>query len=274
MGPVPGHPPDTPTSRALADLRVVDLTGTLGAVCGKILADLGADVLRIEPPGGHSLRRRAPLADGVDADEAGLGWWAYAAGCRSAVLDLARADGRERLLDLARGADVVLESFAPGHLARLGLGWEILHRDNPALVLTSITPFGQTGPHAGFRGPELVLQAMGGMMHHVGDPDRPPVRVGGDQAALQAGGQAAVGTLMAYAERRRTGRGQWLDVSAQAAMVWTLLSETALPPLHGFTPARDGAYTRASQFKRRVIFPCRDGFVALSMEAACSAPPT
>ena len=189
------------TSRALAGLRVVDLTRALGALCGKILADLGADVLRIEPPGGHPLRRRAPLADGVAAEEAGLGWWAYAAGCDSAVLDLDREDDRARLLDLARRADVLLESFSPGYLSRLGLGWEPLHRANPALVLTSITPFGQTGPHAGFRGPELVLQAMGGMIHHVGDPDRPPVRVGGDQAALQAGGQAAIGTLMACAER-------------------------------------------------------------------------
>ena len=251
--------------RALADLRVVDLTSTLGALCGKILADLGAEVLKIEPPGGHPLRRRAPLADGVAADEAGLGWWAYAAGCRSAVLDLAQQDGRATLLDLARGADVVLESFAPGHLAGLGLGWPALHAANPAIVLTSITPFGQDGPHAGFRAPEIVLQAMGGMIHHVGDPDRPPVRVGGDQAALQAGGQATIGTLMAVVEARRTGAGQWLDVSAQTAMVWTLLSETAVPPFHGYAPSRDGAYIRGAQSKRRVIFPCRDGFVALSM---------
>ena len=252
------------SSRALADLRVVDLTGALGALCGKILADLGADVLKIEPPGGHPLRRRAPLADGVEPGEAGLGWWAYAAGCRSAVLDLATSDDRATLLDLARRADVVLESFAPGHLAALDLGWESLHAANGALVLTSITPFGQTGPHAGFRAPELVLQAMGGMMHHVGDADRPPARVGGDQAALQAGGQAALGTLVACAEARRTGRGQWLDVSAQTAMVWTLLSETSVPSMHGFTPTRDGAYIRAANSKRRLIFPCRDGFVALS----------
>ncbi len=252
------------SSRALADLRVVDLTGTLGALSGKILADLGADVLKIEPPGGHPLRRRAPLADGVAPGEAGLGWWAYAAGARSAVLDLAKPDDRRMLLDLVRRADVVLESFAPGHLGALGLGWEALRDVNPALVLTSITPFGQTGPHAGFRAPELVLQAMGGMMHHVGDADRPPVRVGGDQAALQAGGQAALGTLVACAEARRTGRGQWLDVSAQIAMVWTLLSETAVPAMHRFTPSRDGAYIRAANSKRRLIFPCRDGFVALS----------
>ncbi len=253
------------TCRALADLRVIDLTGALGAICGKILADLGADVLRIEPPGGHPLRRHAPLADGVPDGEAGLGWWAYAAGCDSGILDLTRDGDRARLLDLAARADVVLESFAPGHLASLGLGWDALSGANPGLVLTSITPFGQTGPRAGFRAPELVLQAMGGMIHHVGDPDRPPVRVGGDQATLQAGGQAAVGTLRAFVESRRTGHGQWLDVSAQTAAIWTLLSESALPALHGFAPVRDGAYIRSAQSKRRVIFACRDGFVALSM---------
>lgn len=249
----------------LASLRVLDLTGRLGTLCGKILADLGADVVRVEPPGGSPLRNRGPFAGGVPAPESSLAWWAHAAGCASLVLDLAAVDGRASFRALARAADVVVESFPPGHLDRLDLGWEVLGRENPRLILTSITPFGQVGSHRDYAGPELVVQAMSGMMQLIGDRDRPPTRIGGAQASLQAGGQAALATLLAHRERERSGRGQWIDVSAQAAMVWTMLSESALPPLHGWTPVRDGAYTRAARFRRRLIFPCRGGHVAIAL---------
>jgi crotonobetainyl-CoA:carnitine CoA-transferase CaiB-like acyl-CoA transferase len=237
----------------------------LGALCGKILADLGADVVKVEPPGGSPLRRRGPFAGGRRDAESSLAWWAYAAGGRSCVLDLDAPNGSRRLLGLARAADILLESFPPGHLDLLGLGWPALQLENPRLILTSITPFGHEGPHHDFLGPELVLQAMGGMMHLIGDEDRPPVRIGGTQAQLQAGGQAAVGTLVAYSERQLSGRGSWVEVSAQHSMIWTMLSETGLPPLHGFDPFRDGAHVRAAGFRRRVIFPCLDGFVALAV---------
>jgi len=251
------------TAPPLAHLRVLDFTGALGALCGKILADLGADVVRVEPPGGSALRHRGASADGVEAPENGLAWWAYAGGARSLVLDLETADGRRRALEMARRADVVIESFPPGYLDHRELGWETLHRENPRVILTSITPFGEHGPYRAWKGPELVMQAMSGMMNLIGDRDRPPVRIGGDQASLQAAGQAVVGTLVAHLEREATGRGQWVDVSAQVAMLWTTLSESALPPLHGYTPTRDGAYTRAARFHRRLVFPCRDGFVAM-----------
>jgi benzylsuccinate CoA-transferase BbsE subunit len=143
------------TPPTLAGLRVLDLTGALGALCGKILADLGADVVRVEPPGGHALRTRGPFADGVGPPEASLAWWAHAGGSRSLVLDLAGPGRNHRLLELVRAADVLLESFAPGYLDRLGLGWRTLHRENPRLILTSITPFGQAGPHHAYKGPEL-----------------------------------------------------------------------------------------------------------------------
>ncbi len=100
-----------------------------------------------------------------------------------------------------RAADFLLESLPVGRLERLGLGWPVLERENPRLILTSVSPFGQEGPRASWRGPELVLQAMGGMLHPVGDPDRPPVRVGGAQASCQAAGQALLGTLVAHFER-------------------------------------------------------------------------
>jgi crotonobetainyl-CoA:carnitine CoA-transferase CaiB-like acyl-CoA transferase len=250
---------------ALAPYRVLDLTGALGPLAGKMLADLGADVVRVEPPEGSALRRLPPFADGVAAPEGSLAWWAYAAGTRSVALDLASTDGRAQFLSLVRAADFLLESLPPGTLERWGLGWPALHRENRRLIVASISPFGQAGPHRDWRGPELVTQAMGGMVYAVGDPDRPPVRVGGSQASCQAAGQAVLGALVAHFEREQTGEGRWVDVSAQHAVVNSLLSATALPALHGFTPTREGSAVRTSGFRRRILFRAKDGFVALTV---------
>ena len=255
----------TAPAGALAPYRVLDLTGALGPLAGKMLADLGADVVRVEPPEGSALRRLPPFADGVADPERGLAWWAYAAGTRSVVLDLETADGRARLLSLVRAADFLLESLPPGTLDRLGLGWPALHRENRRLILTSISPFGRSGPQRDWRGSELVTQAMGGMVYAVGDPDRAPVRVGGAQASCQAAGQAVLGTLVAHFDREQTGEGRWVDVSAQHAVTTTLLSATALPALHGFTPHREGSAVRTSGFRRRILFRAKDGFVALTV---------
>jgi crotonobetainyl-CoA:carnitine CoA-transferase CaiB-like acyl-CoA transferase len=176
---------------ALAPYRVLDLTGSLGPLAGKMLADLGADVVRVEPPEGSALRRLPPFADGVADPERGLAWWAYAAGTRSVALDLAVAGRPRRAPRAGPAADFMLESLPVGALERLGLGWDVLERENPRLILTSVSPFGQEGPHAGWRGPELVLQAMGGMLHPVGDPDRPPVRVGRRAGLLPGRGPGA-----------------------------------------------------------------------------------
>lgn len=247
----------------LAPYRVLDLTDHRGSLCGKILADLGADVARVEPPDGNAARRVGPFAQRVENSEGSLHWWAHGANCRSLVLDVTTAEGQERLLALVRAADFLLESFPPGHLDRMNLGWATLHRENPRLILTSITPFGQDGPYRDFLGPDLVVQAMGGMMHQLGDRDRPPVRIGGSQAVLQAAGQAVVGTLVAHFWRERTGQGQWVEVSAQVAMMWTMMSETGFPVFHGYVPFRDGVATRYAGLRRRTIFPCKDGFVIL-----------
>ncbi|MBI4241285.1 MAG: CoA transferase [Candidatus Rokubacteria bacterium] len=247
----------------LAPYRVLDLTDHRGSLCGKILADLGADVVKVEPPEGSPARRVGPFTQDREDPERSLYWWAYAANCRSLVLDLATPDSRARLLELARAADFLLESFPPGHLERLGLGWATLHETHPRLIVTSIMPFGADGPYRDFEGPDLVLQAMGGMMHQLGDPDRPPVRIGVPQAFLQAAGQAAVGTLVAHTWRERTGVGQRVEVTGQVAMMWTMMSETGFPVLHGYDPFRDGVATRYAGLRRRVIFPCRDGFVVL-----------
>ena len=249
--------PIDPGPGALRPYRILDLTAGAAGFCAKILADLGADVVKVEPPGGHPGRRQGLVAAGLSD---GLDWLAFAANCRSVELDLAAE--RDRFLALVRAADFLVEAFPPGQLDALGLGWDDLARVNPRLVMTSISPFGTDGPYAHWRGPDLVVQALGGIVQHLGDADRPPVRIPGDQGWRQAAASAAAGTLVAHAARIRTGRGQRVDVSAQVAAFWTLLSETGLPELQRVFPQRDGVHARSGAFRRRTIYRCRDGFVA------------
>src|SRR5262245_31073893 len=132
----------------LDGIRVLDLAGEPGHFAGKLLGDLGADVVKVEPPGGDPIRRRGPFWGHGDDPERSLAWLAYNTSKRSITLDLGKPRGRDIFLDLVARADVVLETLAPGTLAQLGLGWVDLQRKNPRVVLCSLTPWGQTGPHA------------------------------------------------------------------------------------------------------------------------------
>jgi crotonobetainyl-CoA:carnitine CoA-transferase CaiB-like acyl-CoA transferase len=195
---------------ALGDLRVLDLATEGAAYCGKLLADLGADVVKIEPPDGEPLRRRG---------ESGRLRFAYTNGNkRSIVLDLDREADRERLRSLATSADLVIESHPVGFLAERGLGWPALAARNPGLVLTSITGFGQTGPQRDFRSNDLVASALGSAMISIGDPEDPPVRLASHQADVITATLAAGSSLVALAHRDRTGQGQHVDVSSLEAM--------------------------------------------------------
>ncbi|MCS5636592.1 MAG: CoA transferase, partial [Myxococcota bacterium] len=197
----------------LSPYRVVDFTDERGLLCGQILADLGADVIRVEPPGGSSARRVGPFVGDEPGAERSLHWWAYARNTRSVMLDIEADDDREALLRLIAGADFVIESDRPGRMAELGLGYADLAPSNPGLVYVSITPFGQTGPKADWLGPDLVAMAAGGHAYLTGETDRPPLRVSIPQAHAHAGSDAAVGALVAHFARRKTGRGQHVDVA-------------------------------------------------------------
>jgi crotonobetainyl-CoA:carnitine CoA-transferase CaiB-like acyl-CoA transferase len=239
---VSGHGP-------LAGYRALDLTDHRGALAGRWLADLGVDVVAAEPPGGHP--------------EGDLTWLAGNLGKRSVTLDLESGEGRALARRLAAGADFVLESFSPGALARYDLGWETLAVANPALVLTSITAFGQTGPRADWKATDLTLMALGGSAFVCGDRQRAPVRIGVPQAWAHAAVEAVVATLVAHHWRERTGRGQWVDVAAQGPIVRTLMSETGFPLLHdGLFPLRDGPNAPIGGFRRRALYPVKDGHVA------------
>lgn len=217
-------------------MRVVDLATPRAELAGRILADLGAEVVKVEPPGGTASRWRAPFEEGERGRGASLYWASFGLGKRSVVLDLDDAGDRERLRALIGSADVLVESFGPGALDALGLGYAALGAEHPALVYVSVTPFGVDGPRAHRPATDLTLEAAGGLLGLQGDGDRPPLSVGFPQASLHAGAQAAADAMIALFERARSGRGQHLDVSTQAAVVWTLMNATGYPPCTGGDP--------------------------------------
>ncbi|MEX2228805.1 MAG: CoA transferase [Dehalococcoidia bacterium] len=245
---------------ALAGLTVLDLTSEWGAYATKLLADMGADVIKIEPPGGDPARAVGPFAHDVVDPERSLRFWHFNTSKRSVVLDLADEAGRAALRALAARADLVIEDRAPGELDALGLGYDALARVNPALVVTSVTPFGQSGPYAGYRASDLTVLAMGGLLDITGDPDRPPVRPFGGQAYQVASLYAAFASLAALRHARATGEGQHVDVSAQACIA-TCSRLTGNYIANGVIPHRQGP--RDFFVYPADVFPCRDGDVLL-----------
>ncbi|HVM53800.1 MAG TPA: CoA transferase [Acidimicrobiales bacterium] len=248
---------------ALSPYRVLDLTTDRGWLTGKLLADLGADVVKVEPPGGDPGRRRGPYAGEVPHPEESLGWWFFNRGKRGITLDLDRADGRAVMRRLAADADVLVESFDPGWLAERGLGYDDLAAANPRLVYTSVSPFGQDGPRAGWAATDLVLSATGGPLWLTGDRDRPPVRISVPQYFLHAGAEAAVATMLALYHTASTGEGQHVDVAAQLATIRTLMNATAFPHLEGVEVQRQGRSVAHGHARFRMLFPCADGHVTV-----------
>jgi crotonobetainyl-CoA:carnitine CoA-transferase CaiB-like acyl-CoA transferase len=249
---------------ALRDFTVVDLTLERGWLCGRLLADLGARVIKVEPPGGDPGRRKGLFADpSHPSPEESLSWWFENRGKESVVLDLDDATHRDQLLALVAGADVVIESFAPGTLDERGLGVDVLLARNPRLVVTSITPFGQTGPYAGWAATDLTVAATTGEMWLTGDVDRAPVRLSTPQLFLHAGVEAAVHTLVALWHAEWTGAGQHVDVSAQLCGIKCLMNAPAFHLLEGRELFRLGPYYNAGPGFFRVINKCFDGHVAV-----------
>jgi len=250
----------------LSGYRALDLTDQNGYLCGRVLADLNVDVIKVEPPGGDPGRRIGPFYRDVADREESLYWYAYNLGKRGITLRLDSPVGRELFLDLVKTADFVIESFPVGHMRSLGLGYEVLQRANPGLIMGSITGFGQTGPYSDFEGPDIVVMGMGGLMYLTGDSDRPPVRISFPTAYLLASLQAAAGMLIALEYRERTRLGQHVDVSAQESCCHTLINSLSTWELNGILISRAGPFwCRAGgkeELQQRVIWPCRDGSVA------------
>jgi crotonobetainyl-CoA:carnitine CoA-transferase CaiB-like acyl-CoA transferase len=204
----------------LAGVRVVELAGEWSPMAGKILADLGADVVLVEPPGGHPTRAYEPYLADRPGPERSLWWWTYHTSKRSVELDLQAEDGMGRLLHLISRADVLLDSEVPGGLEAAGLTWDALSGTNPDLVWTSVTSFGLADPRSREPAVDLTLMSGAGPVWMCGydDHSRPPVRGEGNQSLNVGGIHAAIATITALLARGRHARGQRVDVSIWAAL--------------------------------------------------------
>jgi len=248
---------------ALAGVRVLDLADESGVYCGKLLADMGADVIKIEPPGGAAMRRIGPFHGGKDAGAPGslnrsLFFWHYNTNKRSVTLDLHSATDRSRFARLVESADVLIETAAPGTLDALGCGFAVLADRNPGVTWVSITPFGQSGPYRDFRASDLVAQAVGGMVHVNGFPGEAPLQGLGLQAYHSAATYAAIGVLLALLARAVTGRGQWIDVSIQECVVASVEHASSFFHHDGTIAERQGSLHWTRYFR---VGRCRDGYV-------------
>jgi crotonobetainyl-CoA:carnitine CoA-transferase CaiB-like acyl-CoA transferase len=249
----------------LSPYRCLDLSDKKGLLCGKILGDLGADVIKIEPPGGDPVRNIGPFFHNVPHPEKSLSWFAYNMNKRSITLNIKTFDGRHLLKRLIEGADFVIESFQPGYLDSLELGFLVLRKVNPRIILTSITPFGQTGPYKNHKASDITIMAMSGLMYVTGDSDRPPLRFSVPQSYPQAGAQAAVGTLIAHYHREISGEGQWVDISMQAALSMPLVNELPLWEFRNVLMHRSGSWIFRGNIRQRQVWPCRDGQVGFRL---------
>ena len=210
----------------LGDIRVLDASDAIGHYAGYLLADLGADVIKVEPPEGDPTRRWAPLLPDAPDGEAGLQFLLLNANKRSVVLDLEDDAGRDAFRRLVAGADVLLESWSPSESARLGLTPEVLRALNPGLIHASVTPWGLSGPKAGAPSADLVAVAQAGLMHLNGLPDGPPRTLPDHQGYHSASIDAAAGIMAALLHRDATGRGQLVEVSMQESLL--IAQETAM----------------------------------------------
>ena len=214
------------TDSALSDIRVLDLAGEIGVYATKLLADLGADVIRIEPPDGDPLRLVGPFYHDEPSPDRSLYFFNLNTSKRGVTLDIMSEEGRALFERLVATADIVVETFHPGVLDDAGLGYGALAKLKPDIIVTSVTGFGQDGPHASYRWTDIVGVAMGGMMTLAGDKADPPNLPYGYQGYVGAGIQAAAGTMMALTHRDNSGEGQHVDVSMQEAL--SINQETAM----------------------------------------------
>ena len=251
----------------LSGYRVLDLTDEKGLLCGKILGDLGADVVKIEQPGGDLARNLGPFYKDAPDPQKSLFWFFTNLNKRGITLNLETPDGRDIFKRLVKTAHFVIESNSPGYMASLGLGYPDLEKVNPAIIMTSITPFGQTGPCAHYKATDIVLMAMGGLLRGLGDPDRPPVRISQPQAFFLGSIHGVLGSLMAHYYRQGTGEGQHVDVSCQEAVVLTLLCFPEYWDILKYNYVREGPSQRMARpaplgpLSRQHVYACKDGFV-------------
>jgi crotonobetainyl-CoA:carnitine CoA-transferase CaiB-like acyl-CoA transferase len=241
----------------LDDVLVLDLSqGIAGPLCARLLGDYGADVIKVEPPGGECGRRMPPFFQDDPDPEKSLLFLLANLNKRGVALDIEHPEGADLFRRMARTADVIVESFPPGYLAAHGLDHATLERDNPGLVMTSITPFGQTGPYSGYKGSEIVTYATSGIMAISGTADREPLQHGGFPAEYEAAMNGMLATNVALLTRDMNGLGQHVDVSMQDVVTSSLVINQ---PYYSFAGGVQGRRRpQGSEFGQ--VMPCKDGF--------------
>jgi crotonobetainyl-CoA:carnitine CoA-transferase CaiB-like acyl-CoA transferase len=248
----------------LAGLRVLELADEKGQFCGKLLGDLGADVIKIEPPGGERCRHVGPFLDDIPDPERSLSFWYYNTSKRGVTLNLETADGRQLFGRLAAAADVILETFRPGFLASLGLDYESLREQNSRLIMCSLTPFGQTGPWRDYLSSDLLHMAAGGEMASSGYddadvPDAPPIAPGGGNAWHMGCHFAYMGIMAALVQRTVSGQGQYMDASIHEACALTTEAAIANYIYRGEVLRRQTGRHHAAGPTPRTQFRAKDG---------------
>jgi len=231
----------------LSGYRVLDLTDEKGMLCSRYLSDMGAEVIRIEKPGGSARS---------------LFFWATNLGKRAITLNIELKPGQQVFKRLVETADVLVESYLPGYLEALGLGYPELSQINPRLVMASITAFGQDGPYRDYKSCDIVASALGGQMYVCGEADSPPLKPFGNQSYYLASSFAAIGILLALWRRHTSGGGQHIDISLQECVASALDHVLVRYFYQGVMAKRQGGLYWSNAFR---IFPCRDGYILLSL---------
>jgi benzylsuccinate CoA-transferase BbsE subunit len=250
---------------ALPPIRVLDLTEGGCMLGGKMFAETGADVIKIEPPGG-SPSRIAPYYKNSNDPNQSLFWFAYNTNKKGITLNLKKPEGQEIFKKLASKADIILESYGIGYLDNLKLSYTDISRINPDIIYASITPFGQKGPKANYKASDLTLWASGGFLNDCGDPDRAPVWIGyGPQASFFAGCEAAIGSMSALWYRTNTGEGQFVDVSMQESTMSSNMNVLQMWDVNKVEFRRVGAvsFVAATMVKQPIYFRCKDGLIMI-----------
>jgi crotonobetainyl-CoA:carnitine CoA-transferase CaiB-like acyl-CoA transferase len=262
----------------LSCYRILDLTTERAFIAGRALSDWGAEVIKIEPPGGDPSRYKGIFYKNNVDPEKNLKWLAFNANKKSVTLDITSPQGKDTFLKLVKTADAVLESYAPGYMDGLGLGYKDLSAVNPGIVMTSMTGFGQEGPYRDYKDPDIVVRALGGMIYTVGYDDRPPLTTSYIHTHTLGAMNGAAGTMIALSQRAHTGKGQRVDAITQQALDIVCSAEIEGPyALFGEIPKRYGTARASvtlkdgSTFYNKLLWPCKDGYIALNLLLNASA---
>jgi len=246
----------------LQGIRILDLADEKASFCSKLLADMGANVIKIEKPGGDSSRKLGPFLGNLPHPERSLFFYYHNTNKMGITLDLEHPMGREILLRLIKRIDVVIETFTPGYLKELNLDFEILKGSNPKLILVSVTGFGQKGPRSRYKSCDLVASAFGGQMYVSGSPLTPPLKAFGEQSYYSASLFAAISVLLALRKRVQSGKGEHIDISLQESVVSTLDHVMVRYFYEKVVAKREG---NLSWNNSSFILPCKDGHIYLTV---------